>query len=293
MELTAGSTQHETTGTRQSAMTSLISLGIASGIGIPALCIPLLLPSSPTAATPAFPAPPSVRGESLSLDAKVVVQSSGAIEADVDAFRALLGNPNNGAAPGPHATGRREINWDGVPAAVTNVVNFPNAFFNTNSPRGLVYDHVNRGLEVSDHSFTNINPTYAAEFTPFSGTKLFSPLGNNESDIRFFVAGSTTQAAVHGFGVVFTDVDTAGSSGIELIGLDGSSLGRFFAPVRSDARGASFVGVVFRNAVISRVKIVTGDGPLSPDELDISQGGLHDLVVMDDLLYGEPTAIGN
>jgi hypothetical protein len=41
------------------------------------------------------------------------------------------------------------------------------------------------------------------------------------------------------------------------------------------------------------VKIVTGDGRLAPDELDISQGGQHDLVVMDDLLYGEPTATGN
>jgi hypothetical protein len=205
----------------------------------------------------------------------------------------MLGNPNNGAAPGPHALGRREINWDAVPAAVTNVIHFPNAFFNTNSPRGLVYDHVNRGLEVSDNRFTSLNPTYAAEFTPFSGTKLFSPLGNNESDIRFFVAGSTTEAAVHGFGVVFLDVDTAGSSGIELIGVDGTSLGRFSAPVRSDARGASFVGVVFRQALIARVKIVTGDGLLSPSELDVSQGGQHDLVVMDDLLYGEPTATGN
>jgi hypothetical protein len=274
-------------------MTSLISFGIVSGIGIPALCVPLLFPSSPMVTTPVSPASPGIQGESLSLDAKVVIQSTGAIEADVDAFRALLGNPNNGAAPGPHAVGRREINWDGVPAALTNVVNFPNAFFNTNSPRGLVYDHVNRGLEVSDHSFTNINPTYAAEFAPFSGTKLFAALGNSESDIRFFVAGSTTQAAVHGFGVVFSDVDTAGSSGIELIGLDGSSLGRFTAPVRSDARGASFVGVVFRNAVISRVKIVTGDGRLAPDEIDISQGGQHDLVVMDDFLYGEPMATGN
>ncbi len=291
-------------------MNSLINLGIASGLGIQALCLPCLLSSSPCDASyttspraggaelavlrsPAFAASSSGTEASLALDAKVVIQSSGAIEASVDAFRALLGNPNNGAAPGPHATGRREINWDGVPAAVTNVVHFPNAFFNTNSPRGLVYDQVNRGLEVSDHSFTDINPTYAAEFTPFSGTKLFSPLGDNESDVRFFVAGSTREAAVRGFGVVFLDVDTAGSTRIELIGLDGSSLGRFNAPVRSDARGASFVGVVFRNAVISRVRIIAGDGRLAPDEIDVSQGGQHDLVVMDDFLYGEPTATGN
>jgi hypothetical protein len=35
------------------------------------------------------------------------------IQPTVDAFRAALGNPNNGNAPGPLAQGRREINWDG------------------------------------------------------------------------------------------------------------------------------------------------------------------------------------
>src|SRR4030095_1316873 len=36
-----------------------------------------------------------------------------AIQDTVDAFRAALGNPNNMNNPGPLATGRREINWDG------------------------------------------------------------------------------------------------------------------------------------------------------------------------------------
>ena len=31
----------------------------------------------------------------------------------VDAFRTALGDPNNGNNPGPLASGRREINWDG------------------------------------------------------------------------------------------------------------------------------------------------------------------------------------
>ena len=33
-----------------------------------------------------------------------------AIQDTVDAYRAALGDPNNGNAPGPLATGRREIN---------------------------------------------------------------------------------------------------------------------------------------------------------------------------------------
>lgn len=41
------------------------------------------------------------------------------IQPAVDAFRAALGEPNNGNAPGPLATGRREINWDGGGQATT------------------------------------------------------------------------------------------------------------------------------------------------------------------------------
>jgi len=257
-----------------------------------ALCVPLLLSTSALPGSdpePALEARP--QAESLTSLGRLVIQSSGAIETDVNAFRALLGNPLNGGTPGQQPAGRREINWDGVPAAVTNTLHFPNAFFNTNSPRGLVYDLVNRGLEVSDNGFLNVNPTYPAEFKSFSGLKTFSPLGDNESDVRFFVAGSTVQAGVRGFGVVFMDVDIAGKTGFELIGTDGTVLDRFFAPVRSDARGASFLGVVYRNPVIGRVRIVTGDGRLGADQLDISQGGQHDLVVMDDFIYGEPIAI--
>jgi len=275
---------------------------IASGIAVPAFCIPLLHSFS-SWGTPVLSADPTPNSradldDSLSSapdllmggTAEVILQSSGAIEADVERLRALLGDPNNGGNPGPLDSGRREINWDGVPPAVTNVPNFPPAFFNVNSKRGLVYNLVSTGLEVSDASFTDINATYAAEFTPFSGQKLFAPIGSNASDVEFFVPGTDTKAPVRGFGVVFSDVDVSGSTGIILIGQDGRSIGRILAPVRSDARGSSFVGVVFRNPVIARVHIVSGNGALSPQEKDVTQGGAHDLVVMDDFLYGEPGA---
>src|SRR5258707_991085 len=50
-----------------------------------------------------------------------------------DAFRAALGGGRIPPTTAPAASGRREINWDGVPAAVTNVDNFPATFFNVNS----------------------------------------------------------------------------------------------------------------------------------------------------------------
>ncbi|MBA3480224.1 MAG: hypothetical protein H0T51_00280, partial [Pirellulales bacterium] len=45
--------------------------------------------------------------------------TAASIQPTVDAFRAALGNPNNGNAAGPLAGGRREINWDGGGAVVS------------------------------------------------------------------------------------------------------------------------------------------------------------------------------
>src|SRR2546427_10783315 len=49
--------------------------------------------------------------------AQVVFQAAGptaaAIQGSVDAYRAALGDPNNGSILAGQASGRREINWDG------------------------------------------------------------------------------------------------------------------------------------------------------------------------------------
>src|SRR5262245_54262455 len=49
------------------------------------------------------------------VDQPLVFQAAGvtaaSIQSTVDAYRAALGDPNNGNNPGPLADGRREINW--------------------------------------------------------------------------------------------------------------------------------------------------------------------------------------
>jgi hypothetical protein len=54
----------------------------------------------------------------------------------MDEFRDRIGGNLNAPNAPPAVTGRREINWDGVPAALTNVDTFPLNFFNVNSKRG-------------------------------------------------------------------------------------------------------------------------------------------------------------
>src|SRR5262249_13719417 len=70
--------------------------------------------------------------------------------------------------------------------------------------------------------------------------------------------------------------------------MDGSSLGTYAAPVRSDAGGLSFVGVMYADPLIARVRITLGTGALGPGVNDVTAGGTPDLVGLGNVIYGEP-----
>jgi len=216
-----------------------------------------------------------------------VVKASGDFGAAVAQFQALLGDPSNGITPGQQEFGRREISWDGVPPELTNTDALPADQFFRN---GLIYTIVGSGLRITDNDFADINPTYADQFATFSPPKTFAPIGSPVSEVTFRVAGSSTPAAVTGFGVVFSDVDRMGAASIKLFTAQGQSLGQYHAPIRSDENGQSFIGVVFDEAIVARVVITSGQAPLGADEFDVSDGGNRDLVVFDNLLFGEPRA---
>ena len=220
-----------------------------------------------------------------------IVSASGSITSAVDEFRGLLGTLNPNVA-GEQAGGRREINWDAVPAAVTNTDNFPGTFFNVNSPRGVLLTTDGTGFRISDNGYTDINPAYAGEFIAFSPLKLFVARGSTITDVRFVVAGSTTQALVTGFGSVFEDVGRANSTTIEFFDIEGNRLLKLAAPRATDSNGISFLGAVFDSAVVARVRITSGDTPIGTDvEDDVKGAGQkRDLVAMDDFIYGEPRA---
>ncbi len=220
-----------------------------------------------------------------------VVSATGDITAAVNEYRNLLGalNPNiAGEQPG----GRREINWDGVPAAFTNNDLFPGNFFNVNSPRGVVFTTDGSAFRISSNGYVDVNPAYAGEFNVFSPPKLFATRDGTVTDVQFFVAGSNTPARVQGFGSVFADVGRENSTTIEYFDAAGIRLLKIKAPRRSDATGLSFVGAVFESAIVARVRITSGDTPIGPDAVDNVKGAgqKHDVVVMDDFIYGEPRA---
>ena len=99
--------------------------------------------------------------------------NAAAIQSVVDAFRTDLGTLNANTA-GSVGSGRREINWDGVPDAQAAPSTLPADFFNTTSPRGVVLSTPGTGFQVSARTvinpslFANLNNTYPQAFRAFS-----------------------------------------------------------------------------------------------------------------------------
>lgn len=237
----------------------------------------------------------------------IVRQASGAnraaIESSVDQFRADLGGSNNGVG-GSFTTGRREINWDGVPDQFSEPNNFPANFFNVNSPRGVVFNAVEDAtgsalnqFAVSANSasgvpvrFGNLNASYTSIFQTFSAQRLFIARNTHIMEVNFVIPGTRIPATVSGFGVILTDVDSATGGNRSLIrvyGADGTQLSAASAPVFD--KGLSFVGISFNGGErIARVVIESGNAALSATNND----GVNnvDVVAMDDFIYGEPRA---
>ena len=208
------------------------------------------------------------------------------IQSTVDAFRADLGvlNPN---VSGSFGSGRREINWDGVPDGFSAPNLLPSNFFNSNSPRGAVFTSSGGGFEVSANSgvapvrFSNIDASYSAQFQTFSAQRLFTSLTTNVYDVTFFVPGTGTAALTRGFGAVFADVDLPDVSSIAFFDVNNALLDTLFVPPGPD-HGLSFLGADYGAPVISRVRITNGNAVLGSPESG------NDLVVVDDFVFGEP-----
>jgi hypothetical protein len=234
--------------------------------------------------------------------------NAAAIQGVVDAYRAALGNPNNGNA-GSLMTGHREINWDGaggVDTSTTPPANPFNVFLNTRGSQfitpgvGLSQGPPSGGAQGGLAVLFN-NPSYATIFRPFSNFRLFTPVGSNITDTLFFVPGSagSIPATVSGFGAVFTDVDQPDGSGpgekhgnrgastlVEFFGANGELLFSSIVPASPGDGNLSFFGVVYNDARIARVRITTGDVAPGPDD-----DRKNDIVMMDDFIYGEPHAL--
>jgi hypothetical protein len=272
------------------------------------------------------------KDEDKAKETPAVFQAAGpsaeAIQGTVEAFRAALGEPNNANDPGPLASGRREINWDGggnndTTAPLPPVTPF-DVFLDsrggqfTTPGTGLTQAPPSGGPQGGLATLFN-NATYGDIFSTFSPLRLFTPVGSNITEGMFFIPGTNGKepALVSGFGAVFTDVDQPdgsrrgkkhghreartqtdesdesrrdkkpeprkASTRIEYFDADGKRLFSGVVPASPGDGSLSFFGIVFDEPRIARVRITTGNVAPGPDD-----DKKHDVVVMDDFLYGEP-----
>jgi hypothetical protein len=219
----------------------------------------------------------------------VVFQAAGpnaaTIQSAIDQFRLALGGANNGNTPGPLATGRREINWDGGgnnPATSPGPTPFqvflagrgadittPGSGFVQATPAGL--------------ADTFVNPDLGGIFQAFSPLRLFAPIGSNVTDVAFFLpGGANIEAETSAFGVVFSDVDREDTTKVKYFDSHGRLIYAISAPASAGTATFSFVGVKFSDPRVASVRIVTGN------EVIKDRKPRRDVVVMDDFIYAEP-----
>jgi hypothetical protein len=257
-------------------LTALIPLRTPTGIGVLTTALMVLCATGLAQAAP-------ITFSASGPDAAAITPS-------VEAFRTDLGTLNPNVA-GSFGTGRREINWDGVPAAFSAPNLLPNDFFNVNSPRGAVFSTPGAGVEVSANAadgpvrFGNIDPNYPSLFQVFSPQKLFTAISSNIVDVSFFIPGSSDAALTRGLGAVFTHVALEDTTSLMFFGPNNESLGTFFVPSVLGDQTFSFLGVDFGSLEVSRVRITSGNVALALGQLGPG------VTVMDDFIYGEPVLV--
>jgi len=242
----------------------------------------------------------------------LVFQAAGpdaaSIQSAVDSFRASLGD-NNLNNPGPILKGRREINWDGGNVNVLDTTAPANPFLTFLNTRGSQFKTPGLGLSQAPAAggpqgglaVLFGNPTYASTFRAFSQSRLFTPVGSNITIASFSIPGTNgnAPATVRGFGAVFTDVDKQDGTGpfasngnrkastsIEYFDGNGRLLFSSFVPASPGDGTFSFFAIKFDDARIASVRIKTGDVAPGPNDDE-----RHDVVMMDDFIYGEPQII--
>lgn len=132
---------------------------------------------------------------------ETVIEATGNIQDEINAFRNLLGSQLNTTI---NVTGgHREINWDGVPDAMLGK-DLPLDFFNPAAPgspealqRGFVYAAGGQ-FRVSNNKFQDVNSNAANEFQPFSGNKTFANISSNAWQIEVQKPGQNVAASTRG-----------------------------------------------------------------------------------------------
>jgi hypothetical protein len=222
--------------------------------------------------TPSFAAP--ITFEATGADAA-------AVESVMAAFRAAVAGTGGGT----------EITWDDVPDSLADPNPLPGDFY---AAQGLQFATPGTGFLVSaddsNPTSTRIAFGFTADYRPYSGQRVFSPVNSTTANFTFVQPGTATPATVAGFGAVFSDVEFPNQSFLRAF--DGAGNEIFSRAVLSTfSGGLSFLGVYFDDAApIARVQLQIGTTVLVRNSQYIPFP-LTDAVALDNVIYSTPQAV--
>lgn len=176
----------------------------------------------------------------------------------------------------------------------------PFDFFDKTVTRGIVFEAAGGKFAVSnpspappadDDRFSSlIGNTQSQQFDRFSDPRLFTPVKSNIVSATFKIPAKNQQASTAGFGAVFADVDQFRHTWMDFIDRNGCLIGRLF--IRPKDKGLSFGGIIVKGKknqnlpVIWKVRMRLGNVSIQRFAKHPPRGA--DVVVVDDLFYGEP-----
>ena len=230
--------------------------------------------------------------------AQVVSSVSGAnaaaIQATVDAFRGSLG-PLNPNVAGSFGSGRREINWDGVPDTVRGAEQPAGEFLQRElAARRRLLD-AGHGFQVSANAghaaaveFGNINPTYPSLFAPFSAAAPVHGARQQHPRRQFLRAGRLDAGADARLRRRLHRRRPRGHDVAAVLRRRQRRLGDLLCAGLGRRREA----VVPRRAVSDGRVVRPACGSPAATSIRRRHGrdAATDLVAMDDFIYGEPVA---
>lgn len=208
-------------------------------------------------------------------------------------FEALIGGADNGTTAGEQGRGFRRVSWDGIatdgrePGSIGLAGGHTTALGrSTLQPWGI---DTGPEIAVANDGFHSVNS--GVQFAPFSDPNVWAPFNSNTAELDVVAPGGQSSTPVpaetRGLGAVFLNVGTSGTS-IQLYSGDIPLLSQ---PAPAPTGATSFVGVLFPNAVVTRVVITLGTGEIFDfDGNAVTPGSATgDLVAGDDVVLSEPS----
>jgi hypothetical protein len=140
-------------------------------------------------------------------------------------------------------------------------------------------------LLVSNVDFADLRGNYAPNFPFFTPAVNFKYVEDDGQPNVFRLADLQTPGLIQAFGVIFTDVEKADTSGLVFKDQFDHEFGRFYVPAGANGQ-QQFLGVIYSRPVIAEADVLMGEqGGEFGNVDDITNGGTADVVVTDDFVF--------